>query len=73
MKARKAAPRAGVKSQTSRSGHQDTGSAFPSLEEIRLRAYEIYIERRRSDGQDLEDWFQAENELTENHRKRQSG
>jgi hypothetical protein len=42
------------------------------LEEIRLRAYEIYVERGRIDGQDLEDWLQAEKELTANIRQRQS-
>jgi len=72
MKASRARRQAGVKRQTSRSCHQDAGSAFLSPDEIRLRAYEIYIERGRSDGQDLEDWFQAEKELTENLRKRQS-
>ena len=72
MKARRARRQAGVKRPTSRSGHQDAGSASLSPDEIRLRAYEIYIERGRSDGQDLEDWFQAEKELTENLRKRQS-
>ncbi len=42
----------------------------PSLEQIRLRAYELYIGRGRTDGQDLEDWFQAEKELTESNRTR---
>jgi DUF2934 family protein len=28
-----------------------------------MRAYEIYIQRGRQDGLDLEDWFQAEKEL----------
>ena len=37
----------------------------PTLEEIRLRAYEIYVRRGRIDGQELDDWFQAERELTE--------
>jgi hypothetical protein len=41
-----------------------------SVEEIRLRAYEIYVERGGTDGQDLEDWLQAEKELTETIRKR---
>ena len=32
-------------------------------EEIRLRAYEIYIERGEQPGQELDDWLQAEREL----------
>ena len=43
----------------------------PSLEvvdsareqEIRRRAYEIYLERGEEPGRDLEDWLQAEREL----------
>ena len=37
----------------------------PNLEEqIRLRAYAIYEERGRQDGNDLNDWLRAEAELT---------
>jgi len=32
-------------------------------EEIRLRAYEIYLERGEQPGCDLDDWLQAEREL----------
>jgi hypothetical protein len=43
----------------------------PSLEvvssareqEIRRRAYEIYLERGEEPGRDLEDWLQAEREI----------
>jgi Protein of unknown function (DUF2934) len=35
-------------------------------EEIKRRAYEIYLERGEEPGRDLEDWFQAERELA-NH------
>jgi len=35
----------------------------PRHEEIRIRAYEIYIERGRQPGHDLDDWLQAEREL----------
>jgi len=31
---------------------------------IRLRAYEIYLERASLPGNDLDDWLQAERELT---------
>ena len=32
-------------------------------EEIRRRAYEIYLQRGEQPGRDLEDWLQAEREL----------
>lgn len=35
----------------------------PRHEEIRIRAYEIYIERGRQPSHDLDDWLQAEREL----------
>ena len=38
-------------------------------EEIRRRAYELYLERGAQPGLELEDWLQAERELTaEQHR-----
>ena len=42
----------------------------PTCEEIRERAYEVYVGRGRIDGFDLEDWLQAEKELRENGNKR---
>jgi Protein of unknown function (DUF2934) len=44
----------------------------PTLEEIQARAYEIYVQRGYVHGSDLEDWFQAENELKRNSNKRTS-
>jgi hypothetical protein len=35
----------------------------PGLEEIRLRAYEIHLERGGFPGNELDDWLQAEREL----------
>jgi hypothetical protein len=35
----------------------------PSHEEIRLRAYEIYLECGGLPGKELDDWLQAEREL----------
>jgi len=35
----------------------------PSCEEIRLRAYEIYLERGSLPGSELDDWLRAEHEL----------
>jgi hypothetical protein len=34
-----------------------------SDEEIRLRAYEIYLERGEQPGRELDDWLQAQREL----------
>jgi hypothetical protein len=39
------------------------GTPRVSDEEIRRRAYEIYLERGEQPGGELEDWFQAEREL----------
>ena len=33
-------------------------------EQIRCRAYELYEERGREAGRDMEDWFRAEAEIT---------
>lgn len=32
--------------------------------DIRRRAYELYEERGREDGHDLDDWLRAEEEIT---------
>ena len=37
----------------------------PTQDEIALRAYHIYLEREGAEGDPLEDWLQAERELTE--------
>ena len=42
----------------------------PTFEQIQLRAYEIYIQRGRQDGLDLDDWFQAEKQLKTSGRNR---
>ena len=33
-------------------------------QQIRIRSYEIYLHRGRQPGYELEDWLQAERELT---------
>ena len=38
-------------------------TAAPTEEEIALRAYEIYLERGKTEGNDVDDWLQAEYEL----------
>jgi Protein of unknown function (DUF2934) len=41
------------------------GSVHSAREqEIRIRAYEIYLQRGGQPGHDVEDWLQAESELT---------
>jgi hypothetical protein len=35
----------------------------PRFEDIRTRAYEIYMERGGQSGHELDDWIQAEREL----------
>jgi hypothetical protein len=42
-----------------------TVNGHPTREEIALRAYEIFLERGGSPGNELEDWTRAERELLE--------
>jgi hypothetical protein len=42
-------------------------------EEIRCRAYEIYLERGEQPGCDLDDWLQAERELQRGYLGEQAG
>jgi hypothetical protein len=41
-----------------------TAAEASSEEEIRIRAYELYEARNRGDGHDVEDWLEAEAEIT---------
>ncbi|MGE0159819.1 MAG: DUF2934 domain-containing protein [Gemmatimonadales bacterium] len=42
----------------------ETNGAHPSIDEqIRLRAYELYVERGAQPNEDLRDWLQAEREV----------
>jgi DUF2934 family protein len=45
------------------------GEAPPTKEQIEARAYELYLRRDRKDGQGLEDWLIAENELKQDLRE----
>ena len=38
-------------------------------EQIRHRAYELYEQRGREDGHEVEDWLRAEEEVTRNRRR----
>ena len=42
-------------------------SPNPTREEIELRAFQIFIERGGTDGHDVDDWVQAEHELSEKY------
>ena len=56
-----------VERQAASARHEDGGNTSaadsPRFEEIRFRAYEIYAERGRQPGHDLDDWLQAKREL----------
>jgi DUF2934 family protein len=39
-------------------------SADEIQDQIRQRAYELYEERGKEDGHELDDWLQAESEVT---------
>ncbi len=45
-------------------GREEGSEVNPAREqEIRRRAYELYLERGEEPGHDLQDWLQAEREL----------
>ncbi len=50
-------------------GGQQIAERHPTRDEIELRAYQIYVERGGAHGNDLEDWLQAEFELSEQYGK----
>ena len=46
-----------------------TAEGHPTREEIELHAHQICVERGGAQGQDVEDWLQAERELAEKYGK----
>jgi hypothetical protein len=46
-----------------------TESPVDIQEQVRRRAFELYEQRGREDGHDLEDWLQAESELVQQRTK----
>jgi Protein of unknown function (DUF2934) len=42
---------------------ESVAKAEPAFEQIRQRAYEIYLARGDQPGGELEDWYQAERDL----------
>ena len=51
---------------------QTTESGILRQEQVRRRAFEIYEQRRRENGHDLDDWLQAESEITQQFRRRKT-
>ena len=47
-----------------RVNYTDGGKSLPLEEQVRLRAHELYIERGNESGSELDDWLQAEEELS---------
>lgn len=47
--------------------HENAAAAGPSIEMIRARAYEVFLMRGGTHGDDLADWFRAEQELRAAH------
>jgi DUF2934 family protein len=45
--------------------NQITHSTSELQEQIRRRAYELYEQRGRDDGHELDDWLRAESELAQ--------
>lgn len=39
-------------------------SALPMEERVRLRAHQLYVERGNESGSEIDDWLQAEEELS---------
>jgi hypothetical protein len=50
-------------STTQRQPMESVAKAEPAFEQIRQRAYEIYLARGDQPGGELEDWYQAERDL----------
>jgi hypothetical protein len=50
-------------SSNSRRSITQPGSTPELLEQIRIRAYELFEQRGRAEGHEVEDWLQAEDEV----------
>jgi hypothetical protein len=51
-----------MSSKPTRNGNTEADATAPD-EEIRRRAYEIYLERGGQEGGEVDDWLQAQHEL----------
>lgn len=52
---------------------QTTESSTDVTEQVRYRAYELYEQRGREDGHELDDWLQAESEIAHQGAKAVAG
>jgi hypothetical protein len=52
-----------ARSKARRSSKSTSIGSEPSEEDIRMRAYQRYLDRGGDHGMDFEDWLQAEREL----------
>ena len=65
-RARAAAPKKKADKVVAAESQKSTNlSAEPTEEQIRIRAYERYLERGGGHGMDFEDWLEAKRELRE--------
>ena len=53
----------------SKSATKTAAATLPLEERIRIRAYEIYLQRGGEDGSELDDWLQAEQEILGSERE----
>jgi hypothetical protein len=60
MKTKEAIP---IKSKSTLPIPPTEESAIDVMDQIRCRAYELYEQRGREDGYDIEDWLHAESEV----------
>ena len=54
-------------------GGKQTEYPIDLEEQVRRRAYELYEQRGKEEGHDLEDWLQAESELMKQRAKAVAG
>jgi hypothetical protein len=54
--------------QESAAIYPDTNEGRPTPDEIAVEAYHLYMGRGGSDGQDMDDWLEAERRLAERRR-----
>ena len=64
VKQTSAAPTSRDVAEESAAIYPDTFATSPSPEQIAAEAYRIYCERGGGDGQDMDDWLEAERRLS---------
>jgi len=57
-----------AKNGSPKNGSSMAGQAFPTVEQIRERAYERFLSRDASQGNEMDDWLDAERELMDSPR-----